>query len=65
MRRIIATGSRINPDETAGLRNGAWYKNIFDFYTVEGAMGLANFTRLFSGSIISIADMIRFALRGK
>ena len=28
---IIATGSTIHPEETEGLLNGAWQRNIFDF----------------------------------
>jgi sulfide:quinone oxidoreductase len=56
---IIATGSRLNPDETAGLRNGAWHKNIFDFYTIEGAAGLANFLKYWDGGrlVVNIVEM--------
>lgn len=56
---IIATGSRINPDETAGLRNGAWHKNIFDFYTIAGAVGLANFLKYWEGGrmVVNIVEM--------
>ncbi len=34
---VIATGSTIRPAETEGLLDGGWRKNIFDFYTLEGA----------------------------
>jgi sulfide:quinone oxidoreductase len=37
---IIATGTETRPDETPGLKEGLWYKDIFDFYTVEGAVAL-------------------------
>ena len=29
---IIATGAKINPEETEGLKDKLWFKNIFDFY---------------------------------
>jgi sulfide:quinone oxidoreductase len=37
---IIATGTQTRPDETPGLQDKLWYKDIFDFYTVEGAVAL-------------------------
>lgn len=37
---IIATGTKTAPDETPGLNDKLWYKDIFDFYTVEGAVPL-------------------------
>jgi len=37
---IIATGTQTQPSETEGLRDKLWYKDIFDFYTVEGAVAL-------------------------
>ena len=37
---IIATGTQTRPDETPGLEGILWYKDIFDFYTVEGAVAL-------------------------
>lgn len=37
---VIATGSKIAPEETDGLKEALWYKDIFDFYTFEGAMAL-------------------------
>ena len=56
---IIATGSKINPNETEGLKDGLWYKNIFDFYTVEGACGLANFFKHWEGGklVLNISEM--------
>ena len=32
---IIATGTRINPEETPGLAGELWHKKIFDFYTIS------------------------------
>ena len=56
---IIATGSEINPGETEGMVNGAWHKNIFDFYTVEGATALANFLKYWKGGkmVVNIVEM--------
>lgn len=55
---IIATGTRIIPEETPGLKEGLWYKNIFDFYTIEGAEALSRFFKTWEGGnlVINIAD---------
>lgn len=37
---IIATGSKIAPEETEGMTGDAWRRDIFDFYTIEGAAAL-------------------------
>ena len=37
---IIATGTETRPSETPGLKDKLWYKDIFDFYTIEGALAL-------------------------
>lgn len=37
---IIATGTQTRPDMTPGLTGKLWYKDIFDFYTIEGAVAL-------------------------
>ena len=46
---IIATGTHTRPEETPGLKDKLWYKSIFDFYTVEGAVALYNFFRSWEG----------------
>jgi sulfide:quinone oxidoreductase len=46
---VIATGAHTNPDETPGLKENGWYRSIFDFYTVEGAMALAKYLRTWPG----------------
>ena len=55
---IIATGTRINPEETPGLKGELWGKNIFDFYTIEGAEALAMFFKTWEGGhlVVNIAD---------
>jgi len=56
---IIATGSQIHPEETEGLKEKSWHKNIFDFYTIEGALALANHLKYWRGGrfIVNIAEM--------
>ena len=55
---IIATGTRISPEDTPGLKGELWYKTIFDFYTIEGAEALAGFFKTWKGGrlVINIAD---------
>jgi sulfide:quinone oxidoreductase len=56
---IIATGTRIVPDETPGLKAELWHKHIFDFYTIEGATALSDFFKTWQGGnlVLNIADM--------
>jgi len=56
---IIATGSKINPGETEGMKEEKWHKNIFDFYTIEGALALRNFIKYWEGGkiVINITEM--------
>lgn len=55
---IIATGSRISPEDTPGLKGELWQKNVFDFYTIEGATSLAEYFKSWKGGnlVINIAD---------
>ncbi len=56
---IIATGTRINPEETPGLAGELWHRKIFDFYTIEGSVALGNFFKTWEGGelVINVADM--------
>ncbi len=56
---IIATGSRIAPEETEGLTGKLWKKDIFDFYTLDGALALAEkFSKWDGGKlVINITEM--------
>lgn len=56
---IIATGAKIKPEETEGMKEELWYKNIFDFYTIEGACALAGFFKHWKGGklVINITEM--------
>lgn len=46
---VIATGAHTRPDETPGLLEEEWYKSIYDFYTVDGAVALARQLRTWKG----------------
>ncbi len=55
---IIATGVDIAPQETPGLKDALWYKDIFDFYTYEGAVKLAEKLKDWKGGklVINLAE---------
>jgi len=56
---VIATGTQIHPEETEGLKEDGWHKNIFDFYTIEGATALSRFLKFWKGGrmVLNIAEM--------
>jgi sulfide:quinone oxidoreductase len=56
---VIALGCDIAPEETPGMKDGGWRKNIFDFYTLEGALALAEHLRTWPGGrlVVNIAEM--------
>ncbi len=56
---IIATGSKVKPEETEGMKGELWYKNIFDFYTIEGALALQSFFKHWEGGklVLNITEM--------
>ena len=56
---IIATGTRTLPEETPGMKGPYWYKNIFDFYSIEGALALAEFFKTWQGGelVLNIAEI--------
>ena len=37
---IVATGTRVLPEETEGMTGQGWRTKVFDFYTLEGATAL-------------------------
>lgn len=55
---VVATGARISPDDTPGLKGELWHKSIFDFYTIEGAEALAEYFKTWQGGnlVINVAD---------
>lgn len=46
---IVATGTQTFPEETPGLTDKLWYKDIFDFYTIEGAVALQKHLKYWEG----------------
>ena len=52
---IIATGTKTFPEETPGLKEKLWHKEIFDFYTIEGAVALKNFFKSWEGGKLVMA----------
>jgi len=56
---IVATGSRIVPQETEGLTGPGWRDKVFDFYTPEGSAALAEKLASWPGGrlVVNIVEM--------
>ena len=56
---VVATGSHIEPAQVEGLLENGWQKNVFDFYTVEGATNLSRFLKFWKGGrlVLNVAEM--------
>jgi sulfide:quinone oxidoreductase len=56
---IIATGAHPVPTQTEGMIGDRWRKNIFDFYTLDGASALARHLKHWEGGrlVINIVEM--------
>ncbi len=56
---IVATGAKIAPEETKGMKGEEWQKSVFDFYTFEGALALRNKLRDWKGGklVVHITEM--------
>jgi sulfide:quinone oxidoreductase len=56
---IIATGAKIAPEETTGMKGSEWQKSVFDFYSFEGALALRNKLREWTGGklVVHITEM--------
>ena len=56
---VVATGANICPEQTEGLKGDLWHKQVFDFYTIEGACALAEFFKRWQGGklVVNIAEM--------
>ncbi|MFT6037049.1 MAG: sulfide:quinone oxidoreductase, partial [Marivirga sp.] len=57
---LVATGATPVPEETVGLKDKLWYKDIFDFYTFQGASLLAKKLKDWQGGklVINLAESI-------
>src|SRR6266516_3681312 len=56
---VVATGSRVVPEETAGLTGPGWRDKMFDFYTPVGSASLARKLRAWPGGrlVINIVEL--------
>ena len=56
---VIATGSRIVPEETEGLTGEGWQETAFDFYTLEGAAKLETALEAWEGGrlVLNVVEM--------
>lgn len=56
---IVATGTRLAPEETEGMKGENWYNTVFDFYTFEGAKSLRDKLRIWEGGkmVIHFTEM--------
>ncbi len=55
---VLATGCRIAPEEIDGMED-AWQKDVFDYYTLEGAMALYKRMKYFDAGkiVLNIAEI--------
>jgi sulfide:quinone oxidoreductase len=56
---VVATGSRVVPEETEGLTGPGWREKVFDFYTPEGSAALAEKLATWPGGrlVVNIVEM--------
>lgn len=56
---LIATGTKTSPEEVNGLKGSQWNKSVFDFYTIEGAVALAEFFKSWQGGrlVVNVAEL--------
>ncbi|MCB0640693.1 MAG: NAD(P)/FAD-dependent oxidoreductase, partial [Phaeodactylibacter sp.] len=56
---IIATGTDIAPDEIEGMLGDHWHKDVFDFYSFEGASNLRKKLQTWEGGklVVHICEM--------
>ncbi len=56
---VVATGVRLQPEETEGLTGPGWNERAFTFYSPEGAAALADGLERFDGGrlLVNLVDM--------
>jgi len=56
---VVASGVRLQPDETEGLTGHGWNERVFTFYSPEGADGLRRALERFDGGrlVVNLVDM--------
>jgi sulfide:quinone oxidoreductase len=56
---VVASGVRLQPEETEGLTGPGWNERVFTFYNPEGAEGLRRALERFDGGrlVVNLVDM--------
>jgi sulfide:quinone oxidoreductase len=56
---VVATGARLQPEETEGMTGPGWQERVFTFYTDEGAQKLHEALERFEGGrlVVNLVDM--------
>jgi len=56
---VVATGSRLVPEETDGLTGPGWMERVFTFYDLDGAVALRDELALFDGGrfVVNVVDL--------
>jgi sulfide:quinone oxidoreductase len=56
---VVASGVRLQPEETEGMTGPGWNERVFTFYDLPGAAALARTLKRFDGGrlVVNIADM--------
>jgi sulfide:quinone oxidoreductase len=56
---VVATGARLQPEETEGMTGPGWQEKVFTFYTPDGAAALAEALRDFDGGrlVVNFVDL--------
>jgi len=57
---IVATGTKIHPEETEGMLDGGWHKNIFDFLLIVGNDFVRRAIHSFNAEIRNQLDVFLF-----
>jgi len=56
---VVASGARLQPEETEGMTDAGWNKHVFTFYSPEGAEALRGALERFQGGrlVVNLVDM--------
>jgi sulfide:quinone oxidoreductase len=56
---VVATGTFPRPDQTDGMLDGGWRKNVHEFYTFEGSKALAETLKTWTGGrlVVHITEL--------
>jgi sulfide:quinone oxidoreductase len=56
---VVASGARLQPEETDGMTGPGWNERVFTFYSAEGAEGLRRALERFDGGrlVVDLVDM--------